>query len=313
MLEDKHQQVHEQYIIRTLLYYDIFNYPLKAEEVFRFLGYKEACPEEVNKALDRLVEEKCIYRFGEFYSLQPRRENVERRIRGNREAAHYLEIARKKAKFIARFPFVRAVMASGSLSKGYMDEHCDLDFFVVTAHGGLWVARTLLVLYKRIFLFNSHRFFCINYLIDDQHLEIEEKNLYTATELATVIPLYGSQQYSDLMKKNTWMLEYFPHFQWRTVENVSASKPGILKKISEKLISLLGGALLEKALMKLTHFRWKAIYQTRYSREEFEVAFKTKLYASKNHPQNFQKRVLGLYQEKLQEYSRRFGFMQLYD
>ncbi len=91
-----------------------------------------------------------------------------------------------------------------------MDERSDLDFFIITAPNRLWIARTLLVLYKRVFLANSHKHFCVNYFIDEKHLEIEEKNLFTATELATVIPLYGSKQYENLQGVNSWLARILP-------------------------------------------------------------------------------------------------------
>jgi tRNA U34 5-methylaminomethyl-2-thiouridine-forming methyltransferase MnmC len=51
--------VHE-HIIRTLLYYDIFNYPLKAEEVFRFLGTSHANQRFVRKELEHLANQQLI-------------------------------------------------------------------------------------------------------------------------------------------------------------------------------------------------------------------------------------------------------------
>ncbi len=129
---------------------------------------------------------------------------------------------KSRPKLISRFPFVRAVLASGSLSKGYMDEKSDIDFFIITAPHRLWIARTLLVLYKRLFLGGSHKHFCVNYFVDEDHLEIEEKNLFTATELATVLPLYGAEQYKSLIKTNGWVRDFFPNYIARSTENVSS-------------------------------------------------------------------------------------------
>lgn len=39
-----------------------------------------------------------------------------------------MSIAKYRAKFIAKFPFVKAVGISGSLSKGYYDNESDIDF-----------------------------------------------------------------------------------------------------------------------------------------------------------------------------------------
>ena len=97
-----------------------------------------------------------------------------------------------------------------------MDEKSDLDFFIITAPKRLWIARTLLVMYKRFFLFNSHKYFCVNYFVDEDHLEIEEKNLFTATELATVIPLYGQVHYTNLLKANPWLKRFFPNYTPRS-------------------------------------------------------------------------------------------------
>jgi predicted nucleotidyltransferase len=87
---------------------------------------------------------------------------------------------------IKRFPFVRGVFVTGSLSKNSSDSSSDLDFMVITRKGRLWIARTLLMLFKKIFLLNSYKYFCINFLLSEDNLEIEDKNVFTATEVMTV-------------------------------------------------------------------------------------------------------------------------------
>jgi hypothetical protein len=85
-------------------------------------------------------------------------------------------------------------------------------------------------MYKRLFLKGSHKHFCVNYFIDEDHLEIEEKNLFTATELATVLPLYGSQQYTKLIKTNRWLKSFFPNYVPRRLDDVLVSTTRGLKK-----------------------------------------------------------------------------------
>lgn len=295
----KIQNAIDEHIVRTLLYYDIFNYPLKSEEIFRFLGIHELRESSIISRLCRLKEQGLVFQFENFFSLHNNRAAIDRRIKGNSEADKYLVIAQRKANFIAKFPFVRAVLASGSLSKGYMDERSDLDFFVITAPGRLWIARTLLVMYKRLFLFNSHKYFCINYLVDEDHLEIEEKNLFTATELATVIPLYGSKHYQSLHRANPWLKRFFPNYIPRQIANVPLSKLSSLKRFLEKFLNIIFGTRLERYFQKKTLSRWKNQYQKNYSATDFKVAFKSKSYASKNHPRNFQKKIMDVYVEKL--------------
>jgi len=285
----------------TLLYFDIFHYPLKTLEIFRFLRTPHRCLNEVAECLEELTAKRQVFRFGDLYSMHADEHNIQRRIKGNCEAAKWLTVAEKQARFIARFPFVRAVMASGSLSKGYMDESSDLDFFVVTSPNHLWVARTLLVLYKRLFLFNSHKHFCVNYFVDTNHMEIEEKNLFTATELATLIPLYNYEVYEVLIAANNWILDFFPNFIQRPERKADTHRTFIVRTALEVLLRPLT-TWLDVLFMKLSRRRWNRLYARHYAKEDFELAFKTRRYVSKNHPNHYQKKILDLYKKKIVEF-----------
>ncbi|HEX8040482.1 MAG TPA: hypothetical protein VF490_15090 [Chryseosolibacter sp.] len=292
-------------VVKSLAYFDIFNYPLTSQEVFNYLPANGTAQEDVARCLDELAEKKLVFRFGDFYSLRDDEQNVRRRIRGNRQAERGLKVARKQASLIARFPYVTAVMASGSLSKGYMDEKSDLDFFIVTEPNGLWIARTLMVLYKRIFLFNSHKTFCVNYFVDTKHLEIEEKNLFTAIELVTLIPLYNRACYEDLLASNAWLRDYLPNYRERQDNEAATARQHFTRKFLEFFLHPVAPRL-DRFCMRITLRRWKRLYEKKYSKKDFAIAFKTLPHVSKNHPRNFQKSILEIYEVRLEEYSRRF-------
>ena len=292
-------------VVKSLAYFDIFNYPLTSQEVFNYLPVDGTTQVEVTRCLDELVEKKLVFRFGDFYSLRDEEQDIRRRVKGNRQAERWLEVARKQAHLIARFPYVTAVMASGSLSKGYMDEKSDLDFFIVTEPHGLWIARTLMVVYKRIFLFNSHKTFCVNYFIDTKHLEIDEKNLFTAIELVTLIPLYNRGCYDDLLASNSWVRDYVPNYRKRPGNDAARERRPFIRRFSEFFLHPVA-AQLDGFFMRISLKRWKRLYERKYSKTDFAIAFKTLPHVSKNHPKNFQKTILDLYEMRLVEYSRRF-------
>lgn len=293
-----------QSIVRTLAYFDLFNYPLRKDEVYFNLQTNHVTETEVTEELQRLREAKVLFQTGEFFSLQNNQALVSRRIAGNKKAEGYKGIAARRARWIYQFPFVRAVMISGSLSKNYADEKTDIDFFIITAPHRLWVARTLLVLFKRIFLLNSHKYFCVNYFIDEEHLEIEEKNLFTATELSTLVPLQGLDLYHRFIGSNAWVREMLPH----TVKKITETGPGeekegLLKRSLEKVLASGLGRWLEKKFMRVSQFRWQRHYRNKLSPEDFEIAFKSTAYVSKNHPENYQRKVMERYRAKLEEFS----------
>lgn len=300
------KQTLKRSIIKTLLYYDIFNYPLKASEVYRFLPTNSVSPDDVNEQLNALTNKQLIYRFDEFFSIQPEKQNTIRRQKGNALAEKYFKIAGKRAKLIANFPFVRGVFVSGSLSKGYMDEKSDLDFFIVTTPCRLWIARTIIVMIKRLFFFNSHKYFCCNYFVDYDHLEIGEKNLFTATELATLIPLYGHKVHQRMISENQWITEFFPNYKSNTNESPEEISPFALKIKLENFLRYKFWNRIEKYFMRITLKRWRRLYEDKYHTNDFNIAFTTNEHISKNHPNHFQKKVMESYDEKLKIFDQQF-------
>lgn len=295
----------QQHVLRTLAYYDIFQYPLTAAEVHRFLQCA-AGRAVVDGALTWLVMHGFIHQSDDLYALRSDAALFARRREGNREAVRAMPRAQRRAYWIAQFPFVRAVMASGSLSKGYMDASSDLDFFIVTAPNRVWIARMLLVIYKRLFLFNQHKNFCVNYFVDENHLEIGEKNLFTATELATVVPLCGAAHYHQLWQANQPLLDLFPNAIPRHTGDVPVVTSGWMKRLLERWYQGERGDRWNIQFMKTTMARWRKLYEKRYDRGDFDIAFKSNIHTSKNHPNHYQKKVMALYDEKLKDYAQRF-------
>ena len=162
----------EKYFLRALLYFDLFNYPLTADEVAKYSRIAINFFDE--QSLENLVQRKIIYRFQNYYSIQNDPELVTRRMKGNALAEKKMKTARKVSWWLASFPFVKAVMLSGSISKGVMDEKSDIDYFIITEAKRLWIVRTAIAIFRRIFLLNSHKNLCTNYFIDTQSLEIDE-------------------------------------------------------------------------------------------------------------------------------------------
>jgi hypothetical protein len=287
-------------VLKTLLYFDIFKYPLKPEETLRFLQRAGVTLQQVDASLNNLAAGGIVHKFDPYYSLCASDENVVRRVNGNREAERITPFARKRGALIASFPFVKAVMASGSFSKDYMDEKSDLDFFVITSAGKLWIAKTLLAIYKRVFLRNSHKYFCTNYFVDEEHMEISEKNLFTATELATLVPLVNYPAYERLIRSNGWVREFLPNFIPRKMEH-KVVRRNILRSLVEAFF-IPFAALIEKMLMRLSASRLKRLYSRQFTLDDFNIAFKSTSGTSKSHPRNFQAKVMDLYHRKLADH-----------
>lgn len=278
----------------TLQYFHIFKHPLYLEEIHRF-SPMDIPVNELYHALREMVITGAIYEYDNFYMLEDNKELVNRRLEGKQRADALMDEAYRSASRIARFPFVESVCISGSLSKGYANEKSDIDLFIITKKNRLWICRTILHLFKKMtFLWNAQHSFCMNYFIDESKLCIEEQNRFTATELATLIPAYNSFVYRRLIDENrAWLVNMFPNINWNSGTLITKKEPKTFRRIWEQGINLIFPKQINLLLMNVTNKWWRFKWQRKgYPMQDYDLAMKTKWYVSKNHPLNYQKKVL---------------------
>lgn len=71
----------EKYILRTLLYFDIFSYPLTETEIKRFSPLP--APSIVTNLLEGLITKQLVFVFKGLYSIHNQPALAERRVAGN--------------------------------------------------------------------------------------------------------------------------------------------------------------------------------------------------------------------------------------
>jgi len=290
-------------VIRTLAYFDIFSHPLKAMEIFQLLQIAGHGESETAKAAEELHRRGLLKLESGYYFLHNNAGVVERRTRGEQSAEKSLQTAGKYSRRIARFPFVRAVALSGSLSKNYMDNESDIDYFIITAPGRMWVARTFLVLYKKVFLLNSRKHFCVNYFLTEDALEVPDKNIFTATEVSFLIPTYNYALYRKFRKANAWSGEYLPNFPVRQNEHTIAEEKNYFKAFCEKLLSGSAGEKLDNYFFRLTLKFWKKKFR-HFDASTFDFRLRSRKNVSKHHPLGYQEKVLTKYTANLSAIER---------
>lgn len=277
----------------------MFDYPLKKRELFIFLRHTDD-KHEFENALNQLIAESAVFTVGEFYSLHNNFELSTRRLKGNERASLLLKKAESSARLISKFPFVRGVSVSGSLSKNFADQNADIDFFIITAANRLWIARTFLHVFKKFtFLFNKQHLYCMNYFVDEAMPEIIEKNIYTATEIATVLPFYGSKTFADFYAANSWTKNFLPNNYMR-ISSAKEMRTPWFKFLIEKLCDNAVGNLFDNLLMKLTARSWKVKSRRKKKNSHgLIMGMKAGKHYSKPDPVNFQEKILRLYETNL--------------
>ncbi len=288
-------------LLKTLIYFDIFNYPLSEPEIKTFLN---CClsGKEFNSALYNLVCKKIVFKNKEFYSLHDSAAMIERRLEGNLRAKKLLPKAINIGAFIYRFPYVRSVAISGSLSKNYADKNADIDFFIITKANRLWIARTFLHLFKKItFLFGRQHFYCMNYFIDEKALLLHDQNIYSATEIVTLIPAAGTLVLNDFLNANAWTKEWLPGYE-KQLYIGEQRKNFWLKKILENCFNGSMGNKAENFLFKWTTGRWQKKGRLGQKNLKGKVMnLVTGRHFSKSDPGAFQQKIISMYENRIDE------------
>lgn len=292
----------ETAVVQCLLYFEAFTYPLTKEEIFNFCSIKINNESDLDITLSSLLKRNLIKEKGLFYHVHDTDNIVDRRIKGNKMAKQIMPKAMRYGKLIAQFPFVETVCISGSLSKNYFDEKGDVDFFIITKPQRLWLCRSLLVGFKKVFLLNSRKYFCVNYFVGSDNLSIPDCNIFTATEIASLIPVYNFSGYNSFIEQNKWVYKHLPNFDLNKKKSTSAKNESIIKKVSERLLSTGIGAFADKQLFKLTLNIWQRKFK-HFNKSDFDLNMRSRKNVSKHHPSGFQQKVLRLWDTNKNKYS----------
>ena len=289
----------EASILKVLAYFDIFQYPLTKYEISQFLD-KPFTETNLDELLQQLLTTQTIFLYHNFYSLHHNPLPAHRRKVGNLRAEKMLPKAFKIGSFLFRFPFVRAIAISGSLSKNFADEKADIDYFIITRANRLWIARTIMHLFKKLTFITGHQhYFCMNYYIDEEALLINDQNIFTAMEIVTLVPVCGKAVLDNFFTINSWSSRFFPSFIKAHLQSEKTVKPWY-KRFAEWVFDNNTGDHWEKWMLKITSYRWeKKSRKGKLNKNGHIMKLITGKHFAQSNPGAFQEKVLALYQQKL--------------
>jgi hypothetical protein len=284
-------------IIKASLYFDIFKYPLTEQELFENSAISISKIDFLNE-LNKLIENEFLQREETYIVCNGRNKNdILRRIEGNKGAEKIMPTAYQYSKIISSFPFVEGVCLSGGLSKNYYDEEGDIDFFIITKPKRLWICRTLLILRYKLLPKHKKKFWCTNYFISSDNLQIPDINPFTATELAYLIPAINYEVYSKLLTENNWYKKRFPNKLAKTNKDCCESQSSFFKSLVETILAGRVGQGVDSFLLNITLKHWKRKYPE-LSEQDFELQFRSQKNVCKRHTKGFQNKILTLWKEK---------------
>jgi hypothetical protein len=188
----------------------------------------------------------------------------ERRLRQEKETVQKYRKLLPALWWFQAVPFVRGVLASGSLALETCTPQSDWDVFVVARSGRLYSARAGLTVVAWMLgrLRTKHSvvvrdLFCPNHYVADGALVLGHRSLYVAHVLGHLVPAYDPQGYAtNLWQENGWTRAMVPGVEGppppHRLRSVRASF--LLEYVRRLAEWVLGGALgdaLERCMMHM--------------------------------------------------------------
>jgi hypothetical protein len=300
-------------ILKTVAYFDVFSYPLTADEIVFFLD-QPVTEKEISNVLENLVQAGQLWQFNDFFTIKNEVAYATRRVKGNMLAIKYIKRARAVAKFLSWFPYIKGIAISGSLSKNFADEDADLDFFIITTANRLWIVRMLYaVLFKIATAAGIKNWFCLNYFIDELDLEIKEHNIFTAVEVSTLIALKGEIIFKKFFVANDWVYRYLPNYE-HNYKHLQDASPVIPKRMAEWVMNFEIGNTLDNKLHSFFKKRFKRILsENKLSEKGLRIgSFEADKHACKPLPQYFQPKILAKFHDRFKSVENKY-YRQLAD
>ncbi len=246
----------EKAILKTLIYANIFDYPLKGYEVLKWLIGQEASLIKVEQGLNRLIKKKKIQSSRGFYFLKNKKQLIPKRKRRQKISKNLLLKAKILTQVLKIIPWIKLAGISGGLAVDNCSRKDDIDLFLITDANRIWLSRIFAVV-----IFDLMRIrrkvqmkpsqvsgkFCFNTILDEDHLAQSFKDLYTAHEVLQMKLLWQREGvYTKYLSDNNWAFEYLPNW----TSKVKYSK--VKKDKGVKVVDLLEiiARFLQLKLMK---------------------------------------------------------------
>lgn len=284
----------EKAVLKTLIYANIFDYPLKGYEIHKWLIGRKLTLHQVEKILGRLLKKRRIQSYKEYFFLNGNKELVSKRLRKEKQSLIYLRKAKILLQALKLIPSIKLVGISGGLALNNTSKTDDIDLFIITSKGRLWLSRLLAILIldilgvRRKAKMNKVQTFgklCLNILLEEDKLEQVRKDIYIAHEVLQMKVLWQSGGvYSKYLLDNGWVFKFLPN--WITPERL------MIKNQKSKIYN-------HKSLVDIVErfARWLQlkIMQPRKGMERIDEG------ALYFHPLDYRLKVLEEYRQRLKE------------
>lgn len=219
----------EKSILKTCCFFDLFDYPLTAIELHKWLFNDE---QKINQKISLLeiyncldestfLKEKLASANG-FYSLAGRQQIGATRLRRYLITHQKYRLAKKGLHLLAQLPFIRTIFLCNNFGYNNLHSGSDIDLFIIAAPRRLFLTRllaTLVIAYLGLRPNKQSQTdrLCLSFYASEEHLDfsglkIADPDLYFDYWLSNLLPIFDDGIGAKLFSDNPWLKDVLPNF-----------------------------------------------------------------------------------------------------
>lgn len=162
-------------IVKTVAFFDMFDYPLTAYEIYYYLD-KRAPLEEILSLISSLNQKNG------FYFLRNREEIIITRQKRHNYSVRKIKIAQRFSRLFVFLPFIRVIAVANSIGQHNLRDESDIDFFIITKARRVWLTRFYCaaltkLLNRRPTEKKKKDKICLSFYISTDHLDLIDLKL----------------------------------------------------------------------------------------------------------------------------------------
>lgn len=219
--------------MKTVAYFDMFDFPLTALEIWQNLAVKRDLIEVIN-VLEQGLE--AIENRNGFYFLAGRGVTAETRLKRYAATDRKFKRALALMKIYKFIPWLEMAAIGNLMGAHNLREESDIDLFIITEPKRIWLTRFFCVLIAKILGLRpspdrSQDRICLSFFVSIGQMDLSRLMLNNSTLigeqapdvyfihwLADLTPIYDPKGiYEKFIKANSWLRDYLPNWQSRLV------------------------------------------------------------------------------------------------
>lgn len=267
----------DEAVLTTILYSDIFSFPITKNELWKFLIAKKKISRDAFDNSLNSLDENISYKSG-YFCLRNRDEIINKRLDNVSEVNRKLQKVRLVSQKLSSISSILFIGITGGLAVGNVTKHDDIDLVIITKKNTLFLTRFFILFMLETMGLRRTRnqiktadTICVNLLFDETAIDwfAEKKDVYTAREIAQVLPLFERNgMYRKFLSANKWIKNFLP--------NIAYSDIKFEKKIGntrlQSITNLISTSFFETQF-RFLQMKWMKQHQTNETVSKHVLAF----------------------------------------